>query len=293
MKSRISAPLAAAVVVSAFFCVSTFASSDAQNSKYKEEFHQTYPLAAGGRVELSNVNGAVRITAWDQNQVKVDAIKYANSQKRLNEAQIKVNASASSVSIKTEYPDHDLTFNHFGDDNPAGVEYTVMVPRNARLDEIETVNGSLDITGLTGEVRAETVNGRLTAHGLAGRTKLETVNGRMDVQFDRLPNSRINLSSVNGALEVTIPSNANAEVEASTVHGGISNDFNMPVDGHWFTHSLHAQLGSGGPHITLDNVNGRIEIRHGNDGQSTSPVENLDHDGSASKGDDDDGDDSI
>ena len=30
-----------------------------------EEFHQTYPLNANGRVELQNINGAVHITAWD------------------------------------------------------------------------------------------------------------------------------------------------------------------------------------------------------------------------------------
>ena len=35
-----------------------------------EEFHQTYPLAAGGRVSLSNINGRVKITGWDRDEVK-------------------------------------------------------------------------------------------------------------------------------------------------------------------------------------------------------------------------------
>jgi DUF4097 and DUF4098 domain-containing protein YvlB len=290
-----SARLALSLVALAAVAIPAVA-RDTENSKYKAEFHQTYPLAANGRVELENVNGAVHITAWDQNQVKVDAIKYAGSQKRLDEMQIQVNSNATSIAIKTEYPDHNLSFNHSWDD-PGGVEYTLMVPRNARLDEIETVNGSLDITGVGGEVRAETVNGRLVAHGLSGRTKLETVNGHLEAQFNQLSSSSIDLSSVNGGLRVELPSNANAEIEADTVHGGIDNDFGMPVSSHWFSHSLHAQLGSGGARIKLENVNGHIQIQHANDNQAVNSIQDLNHDGnhddSASKDDDDDDDDSI
>ncbi|MBA3916613.1 MAG: hypothetical protein H0X25_22760 [Acidobacteriales bacterium] len=293
MKTRFSARLAVFASLSIALALPAFARGP-ETSKFKEEFHQTYPLAAGGRVELSNINGAVHITAWDQNQVKVDAVKYANSQERLNEAQIKVSADAGSVSVKTQYPHHDMTFNNDDDDNPAGVEYTLMVPRSARLDKIETVNGSLDLTGVTGEVRAETVNGHMTARGLAGRTHLETVNGRMEAQFDRLDSSSIDLSSVNGSMRVTLPSNANANIEASTIHGGVENDFGMPVDSHWFSHTLHSQLGSGGPHIKLENVNGRIQILRADGSQATSSVQNLDdshHSSKSGKDDDDDDDD--
>ena len=78
--------------------------------RYTEEFHQTYPLAAGGRVELDNLNGAVHITAWDQNVVKVDAVKYAGTKERLDETQIEVEAGSDFVSIRTKYPHHDHTF---------------------------------------------------------------------------------------------------------------------------------------------------------------------------------------
>ena len=38
-----------------------------------EELHKTYPLDADGRVSLNNVHGAAHITAWDRNEVQVDA----------------------------------------------------------------------------------------------------------------------------------------------------------------------------------------------------------------------------
>lgn len=257
--------------------------------RYTEEFHQTYPLAAGGRVELDNINGAVHITGWDRNEVKVDAVKYAGTKERLDEAKIVVETGSNYVSIRTKYRDHDLSWNHDGWNNPASVEYTLMVPRTAKLDEIKLVNGELDIHGITGEVRASSVNGRMTAEGLQGRVKLSAVNGRMEVQVDRLADSPIKLSSVNGSIELTLPSDAKAELEASTVSGGIDDDFGLHVRHHRYVgHDLRGELGGGGTRIELSNVNGHIEIRHANDGKSISPAKDLNHDHSDDRDDDDD-----
>jgi DUF4097 and DUF4098 domain-containing protein YvlB len=259
-----------------------------ESRRYTEEFHQTYPLAAGGRVELDNINGAVHITGWDRNEVKVDAVKYAGTKERLDEARIEVEAGSDSVSIRTKYPNHDHIFNG-GWNDPAGVEYTLTVPRGARLDEIKLINGPLDIHGVSAEVRASCINGRMLAEGLQGRVKLETINGRMEAHFDRLANSPIELSSVNGSLELILPSDAKAELEASTVSGGIDDDFGLHVRHHRFVgHDLRGALGGGGTRIRLSNVNGHIEIRHANDGHTLSSAKDLNHDDRDDRDDDDD-----
>jgi DUF4097 and DUF4098 domain-containing protein YvlB len=245
---------------------------------FTEEFHQTYPISSNGRVELDNINGAVHISSWDRNEVKVDAVKYADSKDRLDDARIEIDSGKEYVSIRTKYPDHDHTFNWGSHNNPAGVEYTLTVPRSARLDEIKLINGSLDLTGVTGEVRASCINGRLEAHNLAGRAELSTINGHLDARFDQLAGSSVELSSVNGSVELTIPSDSKAEIEASTVSGGIENDFGLHVNHHRFVgHDLRGELGNGGPRIKLGNVNGRIEIRHASDGRALSPVKDLSH----------------
>ena len=258
--------------------------------KLTEEFHHSYPLGAGSRVELDNINGAVHITAWDKDEVKVDAVKSANTKERMDEAEIEVESGSSYVSIRTQYRDHNHTWGSDGWNNPASVEYTIMVPRGVRLDEIKLINGPLDIHGVAGEVRASCINGHMTVQGLQGRVKLESVNSRMDVQFDRLSNAPVELSSVNGGIELTLPSDAKAEVEASTVSGSIEDDFGLHVNNHrWVGHDLRGELGSGGPRIELSNVNGRIEIRHANDGRTLSSAKDLGH----SDRDDDDDDDEI
>ena len=243
-----------------------------------EEFHQTYTLTPDGRVELDNINGDVHITSWDRNEVKVDAVKYAYTKERLDEAQIEVDAGKDYVSIRTKYRDHDLNFNWGSHNNPASVEYTLTVPRMAQLDEIKLINGGLDVSGMSGEVRASCINGRLEAHDLAGRARLSTVNGRLEARFDQLDGRDLELNSVNGTVKLTIPSDSRAEVEANTVSGGIENDFGLHVNHHRIIgHDLRGELGSVGAHIHLQNVNGRIEIHHAQDGRPLSPVKDLSH----------------
>jgi DUF4097 and DUF4098 domain-containing protein YvlB len=257
--------------------------------QFTEEFHQTYALASGGRVALDNINGSVHITGWDRNEVKVDAVKYARSKERLDEAKIVIDASKDNISIRTEYPDHNLTFRDDDWDNPASVEYTLSVPRTARLDQIKLINGSLDVKGIAGEVRASCINGHLKASGLSGPVRLSTINNRVEVQFDHLGTSPIELASVNGGVLLTLPSDSKAELEASTVHGGISNDFGLRVRNHRIVgHDLHGELAGGGSRIKLSNVNGTIEIRHASDNRTLSPVKDLNRGSDRDRDEDDD-----
>lgn len=235
-----------------------------------EEFHQTYPLAASGRIALSNINGAVHISAWDQNQVKVDAIKRADDSEGLKEMEIRVDAHSDFISIETKYNnEYSSHRNH----HRSEVEYTLTVPRNAQLDEIKLINGPLDIAGVRGEVRASCINGRLKATGLNSRLKLETINGPLEASFDHLQAGPVELSSVNGPVRLTLPSDAKARIEATTVHGPIDNNFGLHASNHrWVGHDVSGELGGGGVEIRLRNVNGPVEIFHADDGRAVSPA---------------------
>ena len=240
-----------------------------QTGPITDEFHQTYPLAANGRVELENINGAVHIAAWDQNQVKVDAIKRADDAEGLKRMEIRVNARPDSISISTHYRSEG---ENWGNHHYSSVEYTITVPRNARLDEIKLINGPLDITGVRGQVHASSINGKVVARGLGNEVELSTVNGPLEVTCDQLAN-RVELQSVNGPIALTLPSDAKANVEANTVHGHIENDFGIHVIDHRIVgHEMRGQLGTGGTEIKLNNVNGPIDVHRANDGHAMSPV---------------------
>jgi DUF4097 and DUF4098 domain-containing protein YvlB len=245
----------------------------------REEFHQTYPLSPTGRISLENINGGVQIKVWDQASVQVDAIKKAYRQNRLNEAKIEVNATEENIRIKTEYPYENQTFrsDERRYDNPATVEYSLTVPRKAVLESIELVNGSIDIDGVEGNVKATSINGRVNARGLVNEVRLSTINGPLTATFTQLDETKpISLNSINGNVTLVIPSNSNASIRAGTVHGGISSDFGLKVKhGEYVGHSLDGQIGTGGPRIKLANVNGGIKITHAQDGLPLSPAASL------------------
>jgi hypothetical protein len=225
-----------------------------------ENFSQSYPLSPTGRVSIANINGNVHINVWDQGSVKVDAIKRAYSQQRLSEVSIDVQNTADSVRISTKYPEDRNYSGRNREDRSASVEYTLTVPRRARVDGAELVNGSLDINGVQGDVNASLVNGNVKASGMGG-----DVNGGVEANVAALDNSKsIKVNSVNGSITVFLPPGVNAEVKASTLHGAITNDFGLTVDdGQYVGHSLHGQIGSGGAQIKLNNVNGPIAIKRG------------------------------
>ncbi|HKQ53710.1 MAG TPA: hypothetical protein VJT74_15145, partial [Pyrinomonadaceae bacterium] len=147
-----------------------------QTETLREEFHQSYPLSPNGRVSLSNINGSVRVSAWDRNEVKVDAVKTARRRDRLDEAKVVVSADPNSIHVETDYPQRTLNFeNNDGEENynnPATVEYTLTVPRGARVDSIELINGDLNIDGVAGDVKASSINGKLSARELGGDVRL-------------------------------------------------------------------------------------------------------------------------
>ncbi len=222
-----------------------------------EESTYTYALSANGRLSLENVNGDVTIEAWDQSEVSISAIKKGRSQEALDAVEIEIDAHADRIHIETRYTER-LT----GRD-AASVDYTLYVPRDAELDEIELVNGGLTLEGVAGDVAASLVNGRVEARGLTGNAEISTVNGAVDIELAALEADRsIELSSVNGSVDLAVPGTADADLSATTVHGGIRNDFGLEVDRSGFVgRKLRGSLGQGGAQVSLSNVNGSIDIR--------------------------------
>ncbi len=236
----------------------SFALAASASDQFTEEFHRTVPLSASGRVSLDNVNGGVTITGWDRNEVQIDAVKKANSQEKLAEARIEVDASSDSVRIRTRYPEGH------NNNNPATVTYELHVPRGARLDALNLVNGSLTVSQVSGDIHAELVNGSTSVHDLAGRAELSSVNGSINAFYRSLNNVQsIELKSVNGSVKLGLPASPNADVSVSTVNGGVSTDFPLTVQGKFMGHHIDGKLGNGGTRIEISNVNGSVHIGQG------------------------------
>ncbi len=249
-----------------------------QKQDETEKIDQTYPLNPNGRVRVSNINGSIVIEAWDRNEVRLEAMKTADSRESLAEVEIKVDARADSFSVESDYGNwRNRNKGDWGKDRKLVVDYHLWVPRGALLDEIETVNGSVTVSDFTNFTKVSAVNGTVKAANLRGTANLSTVNGEVSADFDRLESgSKITLSTVNGRVNLAIPSDSNATVRANSLNGQISNQFGLPVrKGQYVGRDLYGRLGAGDVQIKLSSVNGPLTVDRKNDGRSLSPATDL------------------
>jgi DUF4097 and DUF4098 domain-containing protein YvlB len=238
--------------------------SAAAFADYTEELNWSFELKEGGRISLENVNGEVEVTGASGNVVQITARKKAGSEEYLNNIEIIIEDSADLIRIETKHPNSGIKgmFN-WGNDNNGSVHYILRVPESANLDEVESVNGNVNISGVSGVVKAGTVNGDVTATGLSSDVRLETVNGAVEATFVRFEGQqKATLDSVNGRLVVYLPADADASVKAETINGGIDgSDFGLKVDKGFVGRDLDGDIGGGSARLSLDTVNGSIKIR--------------------------------
>jgi DUF4097 and DUF4098 domain-containing protein YvlB len=230
------------------------------NAKVTKEETYSFNISDGGNLSVSNVNGSITVSGGDGNTVEVLAIKSADSQKVLDNIEIKISESSNSIDIETDLPDSGRWFNWGGDNGE--VTYRITVPAGINLDSIETVNGQVEIRGVSGDVHAESVNGELDLEDLAADAQMETVNGSINASFAKLGGQQsVKASTVNGRINLRLPADADVEINADTLNGGISaRDFDLEPDEGYVGSDLNQNIGNGSARLNLDTVNGSIKI---------------------------------
>lgn len=249
-----------------------------QTHDFTEKFEQSYPFNANGKVSLSNINGSIVIDAWDKNEVYLEATKIADSKESLDLVSIEVNARQDSIRIEAKYKPWD----HWGQKEQykhrkLEVQFRLMVPRNAYLGEINSVNGSIIASNFTNYSKISAVNGTVVINNLRGTVKASTVNGHLRAACDR-PDARtmLYLDTVNGKVNLELPSDVNATLKAETMNGSITNDFGLPVrKGKYIGRDLFGRLGTGEVQVKMSAVNGTLAVWRKKDGKTASPVTNL------------------
>lgn len=226
-----------------------------------EEETFSFKLNEGGRFSISNVNGSTVVTGGSGDSVEIVATKKADSQKDLDKIEIKISHTADEIEVETELGESDRWYSRGS--NSGSVKYEVIVPVGTQLDSVETVNGNVNISGVSGEVVAESVNGDIDVRDLAGDVSLSTVNGSIDAEFAKLEGQqRVKVETVNGRVTINLPEDADVEINADTLNGGINgSDFGLEPDKGFVGSDLNGNIGEGNARLNIDTVNGAIKIR--------------------------------
>lgn len=223
-----------------------------------EMVSRTFPISADGTVSLDNVNGAVEITAWDRPEVAIEAEIRGKTTDDLKRIRVEFESDATHLAVKTKLEKKPGLL--WGDSPRGEVRYVLRVPAGVSLKKISTVNSSIKINGVRGEVTAATVNGRIEAGGLAGRGKFNTVNGSIVADYAGTTDvNRIDLDTVNGTCTLRLPASSTGRLRADTVNGSVTCALPVTIEKS-SRRSLRGSIGTGAMQISLESVNGSLRV---------------------------------
>ena len=218
----------------------------------------TFALPSG-HISVDTTNGGIDVTGEDRSDVALEArvTAWAPSESEANDLLNQVVIDTGNGEIR----DHGPRV-HFFNRTGYSVDYHLHVPQHVAA-ELHTMNGGIDLARLDGNIRFETTNGGVSLDRLAGSVDGHTVNGGLNVSLagDRWQGDGLHADTTNGGIDLRLPEHYSAHLETGTVNGGISVNFPITVQGE-IKNRLNTDLGTGGPTIHVQTVNGGVSISH-------------------------------
>lgn len=222
----------------------------------KDEFHQTYQMSPGARVELRGINGGVEIETVNVSTAQVDIVRSARNREDLEFQKIIVDHTPTSLVIRGE-KDRD---GWRGRNREVRQKVTLRIPRQVEF-VASGINGRVRSGEIDGSLRINGINGSVEVAQAAGHASISGINGRVTVTIARLGERGIDVSGINGGVELKFTEDVNADLDVTGCNGSVYADMpNVTVLGKLSRQNFRARIGSGGTRIAVDGVNGRVRL---------------------------------
>ncbi len=165
--------------------------TDAVKAEAVEE--QTLSVEGPASLTLNNDFGDVDVESGADGQIYIKAEKTAwgsndaDARRALSELKVIVEQRGDEVSVSVQRPEEVDVFSL--ESNSPGVRFTLVVPAETEVS-LDSMSGSLSLSGVTGEVNLQTdfgdialaeVNGKATARSNSGTISAENVTSEDDV----------------------------------------------------------------------------------------------------------------
>ena len=207
------------------------------DERVHQEVQQAMALEAPGTVNVENIAGTVTVTTWAKPRVDIRATKYGYDAQELRSITIDVRKEGRSIFIATRYG----SGMHRG-----GVRYRIQLPASASV-HVSNVAGSVDVSGLRGDVSVQTQAGTIVA------------------DLGRVAGARsVDLQATTGAIRVWIAPDSDVNVDVHSTVGAFSSDIPSIAQSRENIVGVRAggTIGSGSARIRLVTTTGAIVLRN-------------------------------
>ena len=230
--------------------------SDSQGD-VRDEIRKSFELAAGAKVSVEGINGAVKIETSDTHTAEIYIERTAKSAEALQRRKIIIESTANSLKIRGEKGDAGFISRMFGS-SPAEKVH-LKLPRAIAL-VTQGVNGAVTVGEIDGPVEVHGVNGRVDIAQATGTAEFHGINGNISVALTRLEKEGISLNGVNGNIDLRLGEGVNVDLEAHGMNGHVSSDLPDFVLEEARHGNYHARVGNGGNSISANGINGNIRL---------------------------------
>lgn len=271
------------------------------SSRIEESSTETMTFETEGnraRVAVRLDEGSIEVTATDSPRIELEIVKRARAFDRdgarslLSVIRSEALFEEDTLSIRSSRgPRSEISFG-----GSLGTDINLRVPREVDLD-LHTLDGTIDVRGVRGTVRAESEDGRIRVRGVGGTVKLRASNGpisgsdlegdfdvstddgriELDGDFGALDvvtsdgDIRISVDATtasfgnwtirtsDGSIELALPASLSAQLAVTVVDGRIENRLGR-FEGRQSPRGVEGALGEGGPLILVTTMDGDITL---------------------------------
>jgi DUF4097 and DUF4098 domain-containing protein YvlB len=230
---------------------------------------EKYPSAGCSSIDISTLNGDIAVHPVDGDSIVAEiTIETFGGSGALGDVKA-VFTPGARARLEASGPS-----GLFG---AATISLDVGIPRSVTVGNLETTNGDLSSVGMTHDGLLEATNGDVSMSACAGTARLGTTNGDLSVsggnlivleasgmngdvmiEVGGLPANGATFETTNGSVNASLPAGLSCVVEMSTTNGdegvsGLQFSGDLDDDG-------RITIGRGGPVLTLETVNGDVEL---------------------------------
>ncbi|HEY2933775.1 MAG TPA: DUF4097 family beta strand repeat-containing protein [Acidobacteriota bacterium] len=225
---------------------------------------------SGGNVTAGNIRGdaTLKTSGGDINLGNADGVVDVHT----SGGNIRISNVGRTVTAKTS-GGNIVVGNVGGEANVATSGGNIDAGKIAGSAQLNTAGGNIELNGATGMVTARTAGGNLRLHDISGSIQAATAGG--DVEAELIPSGKGNsrLITAGGDVRISLPENSRASIEAVIRIQNWRRNGNRYEIRSDFPHQNYRKdeqseeirsnyvLNGGGERITLETVNGNIEIR--------------------------------
>lgn len=228
-----------------------------QIGETREEIRKSVELAPGARVEVSGINGAVKIETSAGTTAEIHIERTAGSSEALARRKVVIDSSPSSLRIHGEKGDVGLIARMFGS-NPSE-RVTLRLPRQISL-VTQGVNGAVTVGEVDGPVTVQGINGKVDIGQAVGSAEFNGINGNISVALKEIGKEGVNISGINGNIELRLSEGLSADLEAHGMNGQVVSEIPDLVVEKERRGTYSAHIGSGGNSISANGINGNIRL---------------------------------